>query len=437
MSFDDLAFPNMGVPAQVAKHCPACDEQRTVAASDWVCPRCGERLLLLPGGIGVASAAAGPDAQGQAMLRQLMGSMAAAAAANGAGGAGANGAGADDGDGAADLSAAAAQMQSLFIPSLNSTYSDMIAAQQGLNIDDLISRLLADSSLQTATPASKAFVESLRPRPLGARDFLQLYLRFRNLPGLERDIFPTAATFGAAEKYLDQHAQAQAEEKAKQAADAAAAAAAAAAAPAPAPGDAAADSASDSAHVASAAPREHSSGTLVLASPLTLAPPQRASPSFRGNFVLATRGGVSFAAKARTAQEALARGLIVVQTEPDEKAWPYTMADSSNSSGDIVSVATSFDSQSKADARPSSSRFAWPPFFVLYVQLLIVLQCHFPRTVVAQIIPCVMISQTDGAALQAAVANKTSAAAASAQPTTVALLTRGTLPHLFPRAGRL
>ena len=61
--------------------------------------------MLLPGGIGVASAAAGPDAQGQAMLRQLMGSMAAAAAANGAGGASANGAGLDDGDGAADLSA--------------------------------------------------------------------------------------------------------------------------------------------------------------------------------------------------------------------------------------------------------------------------------------------------------------------------------------------
>lgn len=384
MSFDDLAFPNQGVQAaRVSKRCPACEEERMVAQTEWVCPTCGERLLQAAPSAGFG----GAEGQGNAMLRQLMSSMASASSSIGGAGAGSGGDAGSGEDGAQSL---AAQLQSLFIPSLNSTYAQMAAAQQGLNIDELMTRLLQESSLKTATPASKAFIEGLKERPLVARDFLQVYLRFQNLPEFTRDVFPTVASFGGAAKYIDRHAAQQAEEKTAEAATTAAAEAAtvaASAAPAPSsaeapvPGSSAAAAAPAAIPAAdppkaASAPLEHSTGALLVSSPLTLAPPLRNSAEFRGRWILCSRGQTSFVAKARQAQDLLAKGIVVVQTESDEKGWPFVMSDTTRTSGDII-------------------------------------------------IPAVMISQSDGAALQDALAKRAAASSvSSAGPPTLTLLTR-------------
>lgn len=130
----------------------------------------------------------------------------------------------------------------------------------------------------------------------------------------------------------------------------------------------------EAAAIAGPAAREHSSGTLVSSSPLSLAPPVKNAREFRGSWVLCERGVTSFVAKARAAQESLARGLLVLQSEPDEKAWPYVMADSTGQGKDII-------------------------------------------------IPAVMLSKSDGAQLKEALAKQT--ATVAAQPPTLTLLTRG------------
>jgi len=383
--FDDLAFPSRSNDASVRKICPSCEEERVVAMSETRCPSCGDGLLVLPAGAGAfgSNAAAGGEAQAaasdpasQAMMRHLMGSLAAAAAASNSGGGGGGGDGSAGGSGADPSDFLGADLSRLFIPALNSTYADMVSAQRGVNIDELMTRLLSESALETKQPASKKFVEGLKPRRLLPRDFLQLYIRMANLPGMERDLFPTAAAFGAAGKYLDEHAQAQKaaqRAEAEAASDAAAATAAAAVNPAATP-DAVGAKTTEAPSVAGPAPREHSSGPLVVGAPLTLAPPVRNGPAFRGSWVLSERGATSFLAKARLAQQHLAKGLLVLQNQPDEKAWPYTMSDSTGTAGDII-------------------------------------------------IPCVMLSQSDGAALQAALKTK-EAKAAAGEPVRLSLLTR-------------
>lgn len=318
MSFDDLAFPGFGA-RQVSRRCPSCEEVRQVGADDWTCPSCGERLL---DAVGDARAATNP------MLAQLLHQTMAAAAASSS-----PDEGGDEAVGSAD--GLSSQLQSMFIPSLNSTYMDMVRAQQGISIDELMTQLLQNESLQ-APPTSKRFIESLVERELETADFIQLYLRFPDT--LERDIFPTVATFGVGQRYVHKHAEAQKKQQE----------AAAAAETAPPADDASASSSVSPAASASVAPitadddekppsppQEHASGPLVASNPLSVKSPLNAR-LFRGSWILAERGVVSFVAKARTAQDAMARGLIVAQTEPDEKAWPFTMSDTTGAGRDIV-----------------------------------------------------------------------------------------------------
>jgi hypothetical protein len=247
----------------------------------------------------------------------------------------------------------ALQSMGMFVPALNDSYSEMVAAQQGINPEELMLRLLQDSSYSTAKPASKYFLEHLKPRTLVPRDFLQLYFRFHGLRGLERDVFPTVATFGAAGKFLDEHAEAQAEEKAAQSAaaqvaeaakqaavssggEASAASVASPEVPATVSSSAAAAASEPAAIKLPAGPREHLTCPVVLSNPSTLAPPLRNGSSMRGSWVLADRGVTSFVAKAREAQNHMARGLIVLQTEPDEKAWPFVPSDTTGKGSDII-----------------------------------------------------------------------------------------------------
>jgi hypothetical protein len=68
----------------------------------------------------------------------------------------------------------------------------MFQAQQGIDIDALMTRMLSDSSL-AASSTSKKFRDSLVETQMLPRDFVQLVVAF---DGVSRPLIGTAAWFG-------------------------------------------------------------------------------------------------------------------------------------------------------------------------------------------------------------------------------------------------
>lgn len=164
--------------------------------------------------------------------------------------------------------------------------AELVAAQQGVDVEALIERMLGDSELN-APPASKQYLETLAERPLGRRDFVQVFVG-----GVaRRPVFVTAAAFGP--QLQDAH-------------------------------DADAGDGEDQAHVTAAmAAAEPRSGRDL-----------RNGEALRGRVCLLARGEVTFADKVRAAQRAGAAAAVVTQA-PDG-VWPYRMTDTSGTSGDVT-----------------------------------------------------------------------------------------------------
>lgn len=173
-----------------------------------------------------------------------------------------------------------------FIPFLNSTYMQMVQAQQGVDIDQLISTMLSESSLKSP-PTSKKFLNSLQEKPLTPKDFIQIVLR---LSGVDRDFFPTLADFGD-KTFYERHKK------------------------------------------DGGVSQEHFSTGLVLANPFDGKGLKNAK-DIVGKAVLLERGKITFVEKCRAVQQCVARYAIVVQTDP--QLWPYTMSDSTGSGKDIL-----------------------------------------------------------------------------------------------------
>lgn len=139
---------------------------------------------------------------------------------------------------------------------------------------------------------------------LCAADFVQVYIA---VPSLSHVLFPTVATFGSGAQLIANHPSPSEEEK-KQ--------------------DEEEKGGRESAHL-------HMAKPLIAATPLTGAGITNSS-ALVDSIALLERGTISFAAKVRNVQRCMAQGALVIQTEPNEKAWPYIMSDSTNSSGDIT-----------------------------------------------------------------------------------------------------
>jgi len=358
MSFDDLAFSHLpSSSSRVRRWCPACAATREVSELQWTCPQCGEQLLTRNaqnGGVGGDEHE--QHATGHPLAHLLHSSLAAVHA----------GEDLHTGDGSGSGHGVSSMLQQLFIPSLNSTYAEMIQAQRGISIDELMQRLLEDSELN-APPTSKRFIERLEERALIADDFVQLYLRFSwksatassssssstpdtqsciPLLGLDRDVFPTVASFGSGQQFVRKHAQRQQETARKQKATNDAEVKD----EEKKNGNSTGASASTSANISiSFIPsQQHLTLPLILASPPTGAGNSFTNRRlFRGNCVFVQRGAISFVAKTRLIQDAMGRAMICGQTEEDSKAWPYQMSDSTNTSSDIVIPALMI---SKSDA---------------------------------------------------------------------------------------
>lgn len=155
----------------------------------------------------------------------------------------------------------------------------MVQAQQGVDVDALIERLLETEALRSP-PTSKTFLADLKPSPLAKEDLVQLVIR---VDGMSREVFPTAAAFGPS--LARAHAPA-----------------------------------SDSVHV-------HVAAELALAAPAYGETALTNPAALRNNVALMSRGKVTFVEKAKKAQDAGAKAVVVCQSD---KLWPYIMTDKTN-----------------------------------------------------------------------------------------------------------
>jgi len=162
----------------------------------------------------------------------------------------------------------------------NSLFAEMVQAQQGVDVEALMESLLQTEALRSP-PTSKAFLASLQPLPLTREDLIQLVLR---VDGMSREIFPTTAAFGTS--FARAH---------------------------PTGG-------SESVHV-------HLTSQLTLATPIHGETALANADKVRDNISLMNRGKVTFVEKAKRAQDAGAKTVVVCQTD---KIWPYVMTDKTN-----------------------------------------------------------------------------------------------------------
>jgi hypothetical protein len=163
----------------------------------------------------------------------------------------------------------------------NSLFAEMVQAQQGVDVEALMESLLQTEALRSP-PTSKAFLASLQPLPLSREDLIQLVVR---VDGMSREVFPTAAAFGI--NLARAHPT---------------------------------GGASDTVHV-------HLTTQLVLANPVHGESALTNAATMKDNIALVNRGKVTFVEKAKKAQEAGAKAVVVCQTD---KMWPYVMTDKTN-----------------------------------------------------------------------------------------------------------
>lgn len=166
----------------------------------------------------------------------------------------------------------------------NSNLQQLIDAQRGVDVEALMERMLHDSE-HNAHATSDKFIKSLVPAPLDARDFVQVYIE---IPEIKRDLFVTGADFGSSlvEKHtLD-------DEKSQ----------------------------------------THLSAPLIASEPLTGKAATNTS-EFKDKIVLFSRGAVTFVDKVRLAQNAGAKGCVIMQTD---EVWPYVMTDTAKLGKDLL-----------------------------------------------------------------------------------------------------
>lgn len=278
MSFDDLQFQGLDRTLTVPVRCPGCFRIVDVTPDATVCPlghplpahvanplMSQHRPEPEPSNRRRAARVVDPEQAIQfpgmnEMMSQLMASLQAG------------------GDGAPEMPEG--------MP--GSEYFNMLMAQNGLNVDDLIQSLLNEPSYNAA-PTSKAYLATLKPQPLLHDDFVQFVLRFK---GVDRHIQPTVGQFGTGLSLIRSHPSNDASLK------------------------------------------SHFSLKLIRSDPFDGSRIDNAA-DYSGSDAAAfmVRGKVSFVDKSRNVMKAGARAAVIVQTGDE---WPFMMKDTANTGGDIT-----------------------------------------------------------------------------------------------------
>lgn len=260
-SFDDLA--TSGISSPTATHetvfCHRCRAPKRVERATGRCDECGTVIWSGPAPHereGKADSRTAFASSGDPLLQALLSSIAPQFVSLG-GGAGGGGAGG---------------MEAL------------AAAQRGVDIEQLMTQLMMESSSSATTPAAKSYISSLSPIKLEQKDFVQLCL---GIDGSSRLFYPTNAYFG--ENLIATHKN------------------------------------------GTTGPQER------LRCPLREGKPEDGSAPLdmecKAAAVLLQRGKVTYVAKCRNAQQAGALAAIVSQTDD---TWPYVMGDEAKQGGDIT-----------------------------------------------------------------------------------------------------
>ena len=176
------------------------------------------------------------------------------------------------------------------------SFLDMVRAQQGMSVDDLMQSLLSEPSY-AAPPTSAAYLASLQEEALREEDFAQVSVR---MEGVERDVLPTWAEFGIRlrheRKPEKKEEEEEGEEKEKR-----------------------------------EAMQEHVACELVMADPLDGKGLVNGA-ALKGRAALLSRGRIPFVDKCRAVQRCGAL-LALVQQTGDE--WPFVMTDQAKAGKDI------------------------------------------------------------------------------------------------------
>ena len=294
-SFDDLQFAGLS-GATSAVHCPLCNRIYDLPPSAATCPNNHTLPLntlnpLMPHNLPRPSAA--PVSSSTSSSSASAASAAAAAAA-----------------------AAAASAAFINFPALagldlsslgggaNANFLSMLAAQQNLNMDDLMASLLNETS-HNSTATSAAYLKTLADSPLTDEDFTQLALR---VDTVDRDILPIQAEFGKRVRFSSsEQAETVATDSAK----------------AKQPQEEEADKPGRI--------ERQLSGRLAVAQPLDGKDLSNAS-ELSGRVALLKRGRITFVDKCRAVQRA---GAVLAVVQQTDDTWPYRMTDQTRSGGDI------------------------------------------------------------------------------------------------------
>ena len=280
-SFDDLQYAGFS-GATTAVHCPLCNRIYDLQPSATTCPN-NHTLPLNSHNPLMPHSLPRPSTQPPRPSSTTSASAPAASAASAAS------------SGFIDFPALAG----LDLSSLgaNANFLSMLAAQQNLNMDDLMQSLLNEPSLNS-TATSAAYLKQLIAQPLSDDDFTQIALRIESI---ERDLLPVQADFGRRVRYSRA-------------------------------GEAAAEGANQGEEEEKAGRVERQlSGRLAMAEPFD-GKDLTNSAELAGRVALLKRGRITFVDKCRAVQRAGAVMAIVQQTDD---TWPYRMTDQTNSGGDI------------------------------------------------------------------------------------------------------
>jgi len=174
----------------------------------------------------------------------------------------------------------------------------MVAAQNGINVENFINQLLTNESYN-APPCSPKFVDSLVALPLTAKEFVQVFVI---IDGMKREIFPTVADFGPT--VVASHRK---------------------------DGD----------------PIQFQmSGPLILSQPLEGNGELVNANRMAGCVVVMKRGKINFVEKSRNGMLSGAVGICVIQSD---STWPYAMGDAQKMGTDIA-IPCLMVSQKEGDA---------------------------------------------------------------------------------------
>ena len=203
----------------------------------------------------------------------------------------------------------------------SSTFLDLLRAQQGFNVDELMQQLLTEPGYE-GTPTSPEYLKALKEEGLKEDEFVQVSVR---VEGVDRDVLPTWGEFGGRVKHAREEGKKPGEAVGDEGETAEGK-------EGEAEGERKEEEEEEEGLVRAERLQEHVQVELVMAEPLDGKALSNGG-ALRGRAALLSRGRISFVDKCRAVQQSGALLALVQQTED---AWPYVMTDQAGTGKDIV-----------------------------------------------------------------------------------------------------